>query len=225
MHRQLRFVLTGVCLAVPLQLSGQACLGAASFGRDPVRLGAGVSASQHVNVYDLDLAAGSSQGPFASAALSRVEYDNVSDVGTGLDVLGGFAINLTPEKNFLFCPLVGFAHQSGPDFETTFGHVSVSTQSVAFGGSFGGTVPVSRNLAFVPFAEGLFVNSQETDRGGGVVSSGPVNYGEINIGAGWVVNRTLTFQTSMSVPVGLNGAETSYRFGFGINFGGSPGRR
>lgn len=207
--------------AVVSQLGAQACVGAASFASGPVRIGAGLNVADNAKSYGLQMAAGSSAGPFATATLSRAEYNEVDDAGIVLGVNAGYAIDLTPEKNVQFCPLVGFAYQTGPDVSTTIGTISTSAHAVAFGGSLGGIVPVSPMFDFVPFAGGSYLISQASASTGGASVSNAENYGEINVGAGFVINRILTLQPSVSVPVGLDGGKTSFQIAFAFNFGAS----
>jgi hypothetical protein len=60
---------------------------------------------------------------------------------------------------------------------------------------------------------------------GGTSESPSENYGEVIVGAGFVVNRTLTLQPSVSIPVGLEGPKTSFQIVFAFNFGSSPARK
>jgi len=61
-----------------------------------------------------------------------------------------------------------------------------------------------------------------TGGGGGTSESSSENYGVVKVGAGFVSNRTLTLQPSVSIPVGLEGAKTSFQIVVALNFGSSP---
>jgi hypothetical protein len=39
------------------------------------------------------------------------------------------------------------------------------------------------------------------------------------VGAGFVINRTLTLQPSAALPVGIDGAKPSFQLTFSLNFG------
>ena len=124
-----------------------------------------------------------------------------------------------------FCPVASFAYQSGPNVQTPVGDISASAHAIGFGGSFGGIVPMSPTLDFVPFAGASFLASRVSASFGGTSESASKNYGEVNVGAGFVLNRTLTLQPSVSIPVGLEGAKTSFQIAFAFNFGSSSARK
>ncbi len=209
-----------VSLAAFSQTHAQVCEGAASFSAGPVRLGAGLSVDSDAQSYGGQLAFGAPSGPFVNGTVSSVQYKDVS--GSGLSVGGdaGFAIDLNPQRTVQFCPEVGFAYQTGPNFDTGFGSVSISTHGFSFGGAIGGVALQSPGFDFVPFVGGSYVIAQGTASGGGFSSSSNQNYGVATVGAGFVVSRVLTIQPSVSVPLGLNGGVVSFQLAVAFNAGG-----
>jgi Outer membrane protein beta-barrel domain len=225
MRRFANALLVCTCALLPAAVGAQACVGAASFSSGPMRLGAGLTISDGLKTYGAQFGVGAEVGPFGSASLSRAEYDNASEAGVVLGLNAGYAIDLTPTKNVQFCPVAGFAYQSGPNVQSTFGDVSASAHAIGFGGSFGGIVPMSPTFDFVPFAGASYLVSQTSVSIGGNSGSVSENHGEVNVGAGFVLNRTLTLQPSVSIPVGVDNAKTSFQIAFAFNFGSSPARK
>src|SRR5688572_25643901 len=90
------------------KMSAQTCAGTASFATGAVRLGAGLSTSENVKSYGVDMAVGAKAGPFASGGLSRAEYNDVDGAGTVFGVGAGYALDLNPTKTVQFCPRASF---------------------------------------------------------------------------------------------------------------------
>ena len=224
-HRCFRVLTIATLVTVPLAAEAQVCNGAASFSAGPIQIAAGLGISDGSKSYGARLGAGAPTGVFASAGIVRSEYDDISGAGIGLDLQGGYAIDLTPARNIQFCPLASFDYQSGPDVETTVGTITTSAHAVGLGGSFGGLVPMAPTLDFVPFAGAQYVISRVSASVPGFSSTESADYTAVDLGAGFVVNRTLTLQPSVSIPVGLDGGKATFQIAFAFNVGPSPARK
>jgi hypothetical protein len=225
MPRLVKPIILCMCLTLPAVIEAQTCQGAASFSSGPARVGAGFNVSDNVKSYGAQLAVGAGSGPYASADLSRAEYDNVANAGVGVGVTGGYAIDLAPAHAAQFCPLVSFGYQTGPDIDTGIGTISTSAHAVGFGGSFGGAIAVAPSFDFVPFVAAQYWIEQASASGAGTTASSSANYTSISVGAGFVVNKMLTLQPAVSIPVGLTGGKTTFELAFAFNFGGSSTQR
>jgi hypothetical protein len=182
-------------------------------------LGAGITSGDHAKSYGAQFAVGSATGPFATAGLSAVQYDGIDSNGLSMGVSAGYSVDLTPKGTAQFCPLVGFVYQNGPDIETSFGTISSSFHAFELGGSFGGIAASSPGFDFVPFAGASFVLAQASASASGISQSENSNYGVVSAGAGFVINRTLTIQPAVNIPVGLDGGKASFSLSVGFNFG------
>src|SRR5690348_8440982 len=98
-------------------VTAQTCAGLAPFSAGPVRLGAGLSSSEGVKSYGVNMAAGAKAGPFATGTLTRIEYSDLDDNGTMFGVGAGYAID-NAAKSIQFCPRAGLEYLSGPDVDT-----------------------------------------------------------------------------------------------------------
>ena len=218
MRRMIGAFVVSVLLA-PTTLAGQACVGGPSFKDGNMRLGAGARFEDGAKSYGAQFATGSATGGFAQAGLSTVQYDDVSGTGAIVDVTGGWAIDLVPTSKAQFCPLVGFSYQNGPNISSSFGDVSVSAHAFGIGGALGGVAMTSPGFDFVPFAGFTYFLASGTASVAGFSDTQNQNYGELTLGSGFVLNRALTIQPTIHIPVGLDDSKTSFGIALAFNFG------
>jgi hypothetical protein len=221
--RSVLFALAVVALPAT-RLSAQTCIGSASFSAGHVRIGAGLGTSDGVKSYGASLAAGANSGLYASGGLSRFEYSDIDGFGTagsGKSVAldAGVAINLNRSRTVQFCPEVGYQHVSGPDIQYAGYTITTSARAYSYGGTFGGTVAVLPALDLVPFAGAYYVTTRATATLVTDSRSETQNYGEFDVGAGFVINKTLTLHPSVVIPFGVSGAKSTFDIGFAFNFG------
>lgn len=211
-------VLTAVALSAT-KMVAQTCSGTAAFSAGPVRLGAGLATSEGVKSYGVSMAVGANTGPFASGTLSRAEYSDIDGAGTVFGFGAGYAIDLNPAKTVQFCPIATFNYQSGPDIDIGTSTISTSAHAIGFGGSIGGILPVGPTVDFVPFAGAAYFVSRASASAGDVSESESQDYTEIDVGAGFVINKVLTLQPSVAIPVGVDGAKSTFLLAFAFNVG------
>jgi hypothetical protein len=212
-------VALGVLALSATRMAAQTCAGAAPFSAGPIRLGAGLATSEGMKSYGVSMAVGAKAGPFASGSLSRSEYSDIDGSGTSVGIGAGYAIDLNPVKTVQLCPHAGFVYQSGPDIDLGTSTITTSAHAVGFGGSIGNTVPLGPTVDFVPFAGASYLHSSATATFDGTSDTESQDYGEIDVGAGIVLNKTLTLQPSVAIPVGIDGAKSTFQLVFAFNFG------
>jgi hypothetical protein len=216
--RSVLFALAVVALSAT-RLSAQTCVGAAAFSAGPVRLGAGLGTSDGVKSYGVGMAAGAKSGGYVSGGLSRIEYSDLDGSGRSVALGAGWAINMNRSRTVQFCPEVGYQHVSGPDLEYAEYKITTSARAVSYGGAFGGTVAVSPSLDLVPFTGAYYVTTRATATLVTDSRSESQDYGEFDVGAGFVINKTLTLQPSVGIPFGVSEAKSTFEIGFAFNFG------
>ncbi len=209
----------GLVAGIAHTTAAQVCQGTAPFSAGSARVGAGMQFTDGAKAYGGELAFGSSNSLFASADVSRTQFDDVDASATGFSVQGGYSIAMNTSRTVQLCPLAGYAYQAGPNFDTGFGTVNSSVSAFAFGGTIGTTVPMSPTFDFVPFGGATYQLDHVTGSFNGLSSSGDQNYTNIMLGAGFVFNKTLTIQPSVSIPAGLSGAKPTYGISLAFNFG------
>ena len=200
-------------------LSAQTCLGAASFSSGLLRVGAGMGTSDGAKSYGVDMAVGAKSGGYVSGGLSRLEYRDIDGSAKSVALGAGYAINLNPARTVQFCPEVGYQRVSGPDIQYAGYTITTSARAVSYGGSFGGRVAVLPALDLVPFTGAYYVSTRATETLVSDSRSESWSYGEFDIGAGFVINKTLTLQPSVVIPFAVSGAKSTFEIGLAFNFG------
>jgi opacity protein-like surface antigen len=198
--------------------TAQVCQGTAPFSAGSARVGAGMQITDGAKAYGGGLAFGSSNSLFGSADIIRTQFDDIDASATGISLQGGYSIAMNTQRTVQLCPLVGFAYQSGPDFDTGFGTVSGSVRAFALGGSIGTTIPMSPTFDFVPFGGASYEMDHFSSTIGGVSGSDDHNTTIIQLGAGLVFNKVLTIQPAVSIPT-ESGSKPTYGISFAFNFG------
>jgi hypothetical protein len=216
--RSVLFALAVVALSGN-RLSAQTCAGTASFSAGPVRLGAGLGTSDGVKSYGASLAAGTASGVYASAGLSRFEYADVDGSGKSIELGAGYAINLNGSRTVQFCPEVGYQHVSGPDIQYAGYTIKTSARANFYGGTLGGTVAVLPSLDVVPSAGAYYASTRATQTLVTDSRSQTQNYGEFDVGMGFVINKSLTLRPAVVIPFGVSGAKSTFDMGIAFNFG------
>jgi len=212
------FALAVVALSAT-RLSAQTCVGSASFASGPIRLGAGLATSDGQKGYGVSVAAGAGSGVYAWGGLSRIEYSDLDGSSKSVTLGAGYAINLNRSRTIQFCPEVGYQRVSGPDIQYAGYTITTSARASSYGGSFGGTVAVLPSLELVPFIGAYYVTSRATATLVTDSRSESQNYGEFDVGAGFVISKLLTLQPSVAIPFGVAGAKSTFGIGLSFNFG------
>jgi hypothetical protein len=208
----------GLVAGIANATAAQVCQGTAPFSAGSARVGAGMQFTDGAKAYGGGLAFGSSNSLFGSADVVRTQFDDVDASANGFNLLGGYSIAMNTSRTVQLCPIVGFAYQSGPDFDTGFGTVSGSVRAFAFGGSMGTTVPMSPTFDLVPFGGASYEMDHFSSTIGGVSGSSDHNTTIVQLGAGLVFNKVVTVQPSVAIPT-ESGAKPTYGISFAFNFG------
>jgi hypothetical protein len=204
--------------------SAQTCLGTAPFGAGMVRVGATFATTSGGKAYGGQAAVGAPTGPFADLAVARSDFDDSDADATAVSIGVGFAIEVAPAGHVQFCPHITHVRQSGPDIDTGFGTVKTSLRASQVGASLGGSVQVTPRLDFVPFAGAAYVATRGTlETAQGTEQSDTEDAGQIELGAGFVLDRRLTLLPAVSIPLGSEGATSTFLLTLAWNFG--PARR
>ena len=211
----------GVLALSTTRVAAQTCYGDASFSAGPVRLGADVRAREDVKDYGVDMAVGAETGLFASGGIARAEYSDLDGSGTVFGLSAGYAFDLNHGRTVQFCPYVDLSHVSFPDIVVGSSMLKASVDAVGFGGSIGGTVRVGPSLDLVPFVGATYFVERFWAKLDGETDSESDRLGVIDVGTGFVINKVLTLQPAVSIPVGSEGAKSAVGLAIKYNFGAS----
>jgi hypothetical protein len=198
--------------------SAQACLGFASFASGGVRVGANATFDDNVTTLGPNLAFGApASGPFAGVGVDFADYDGTEEGAVIVRGQVGTQTRFAPTSRAQFCPVASVAYRSGPN---TDGRPDVNQSGLAFdaGVSLGAPLALSTGVDLVPFG-GVALSHQRATREVGDVDRTTSETGAtIDLGAGLVFARRFTTRLGVAVPVGFEGQDPRFNFGFGINF-------
>ena len=216
-------------LAIPLlallllrtsALNAQLCAGLPSFAAGNTQLQAGVGLGNNAKSFGGGLAFGSQQGPYAGVMVGGTTYDrwDATSFIVGADV--GYQIPIGVTRRGHLCPEASVGFGFGPN---DIGRTSadLSTRGFTLGARLGHAVPSSTTLQIVPTGA-VRLGWQETELSDSADSREKDDtYGLFEFGVGFVFNSTFGVRPSVSLPVGLDGADPS----FGIVLAFQLGRR
>lgn len=204
--------------------SAQSCAGTASFAAGRMRVGAGATFGDGAQAFGAQFAAGQTKGAFAGATLSRVDIDDVNEGAMAFDGTVGYGYDVAPAHAVQMCPMVGFGYTSGPNFDSPDGSLDLGMRSLSAGVSFGGVLTSTPAMSVVPFAGLSYMNQRSTMKLSAVgdptmKESSTEDFALLELGAGFVLNQTMTVRPMVSVPMGLEDGKAAYGIGFAFNFG------
>jgi hypothetical protein len=219
--RHVVVVLLAVVSMLPAgRASAQTCLGTASFGAGLVRAGATFASLDGAKAYGGTVAVGAATGPFADLALARADYDDANASATAFSIGVGYAIEVVPGGRVQFCPRIAHVQQHGPDIDTGFGTLSTKLRASEIGASLGGLLSVSPRFDVVPFAGAAYVATRATlDFEQGGPESTTEDSGQLQLGAGLVLDHRLTLQPAVLIPLGSEGGRSVFQLMLAWNFG------
>ena len=201
----------------------QPCLGTASFGSGPARIGAGVDVGPDARQYAAQLSVGKPAGPFAAGTIGLVEFDEIDETGTSFAGELGFSLGVSATSPFEVCPVIGIGHLSADVGAGGFS-AEISSRVLSAGLAIGGVASSTPTVAFVPAIVLAYTN--ENVKSEGVLElEESEDYGMVTLIAGLVFNQRVTVRPNIAFPIGLDDSDPAYGVGIGINFGTPPSSR
>lgn len=215
-----RFLLPLAILAaasLPSSLSAQACLGNPSFSVNHLQVAAGAAFDEGATSFTGNFVGGS-ETLFTGISLGGATYDGISGASFLAGVSGGFQVPLS-SGSAQICPVLGAQFGFGPaDFDGS--GTNFRSQAYNFGLAAGGELFRSERVAVIPSFSLGFVYTAATTTG--LLTSGTETdtYGIAGAALGLVLSDRLSVRPSISMPLGLDGAEPVFGIGFALNYGG-----
>jgi hypothetical protein len=216
-------------LALPAgRVAAQTCTGAASFNRNPVRVGGLLATGDNVTTLGADLLFGEPAGAFGGVGVALDDFDDdVLESTTTIQGTLGYQVPIgtsarRPGGGPQFCPIATLGYSLGPDFRLSGTDYESRTLGASAGFSLGAPIGLSPQVNLVPFgglrliyarttvsAEGTDVDDTETD-----------SFGALDLGAGLTFNDRFTVRPAFAVPINRDGADTRFSLLFALHFGG-----
>jgi hypothetical protein len=210
-------------LAFPFSLlvtgaAAQACVGMPSFSNGQMQVAGGGTFADGLSSFGGTFGYGTPNGLYGKAGIGTTSYDALNGSSFDLSAGGGYQIPLHSSRMAQVCPVANLSIGSGPN--NVFGSGDdLSNRTFAFGAAIGGLVGHSSQMQILPNASFQFANTRSTIDNGTTSASGSESYGLLTLGTGFVFSSRYSVNPSISVPVGLDGASTSFGLSAAMNFG------
>ncbi len=158
------------------------------------------------------------KGLYGKAGIGTTSYDALGGLSFDFGLGGGYQIPLQTKRTAELCPVASLSIGSGPNNVAGTG-VDMSSRTFAFGASMGVLVGRSSKVRILPNASLEFANTRVKVDNGTSSAAGSESYGLLTLGTGFVFSSRFSLNPSISIPMGLDGGNTSFGLGGAINFG------
>jgi hypothetical protein len=208
-------------LLLPLLVSGrsvaQTCLGMPSFAHGRMQVAPGVSFAEGATSYGGSVGYGAPRSFYGAAGFATTEYDDVVASAENLNLSAGYQVPLAMGTAEL-CPVASLSLGWGPDDVLGPG-VDVSNRTIAAGAAFGILVGGGSPVQFVPSASFLLASTRLKVDNGTQSAVDSEGYGALTLGTGLVFASRYSLNPTVTIPVGLSGADPSFGLVASIHFG------
>jgi hypothetical protein len=210
---------TALVAGLAATADAQVCTGNAPFSAGRMRVGVGAEFPEGAKAYGAGLTVGHGSGMYFGGAITRLDDSNGPASAMDFTANIGYQMTFDAAPSLRFCPNGHFGITNGPDA----GAVENSATHLGLGAAVGGVLSSSENLSIVPSLGMNWVHaSYETSAGGGSTSVSD-SWLEASLGAGFILNRDVTFAPMLRIPLNRDGAESTFGFTLSYNFGRSGG--
>ncbi|HEU5169005.1 MAG TPA: hypothetical protein VFU46_00635 [Gemmatimonadales bacterium] len=215
-----RMLLLSLALSLMLgtRAAAQTCVGMPSFSSGQMQLSAGGAFADGTSSFGGAFGYGAPTGLYGKAGIGTTSYDGLDGSSLDLNVAGGYQIPLQTTRKAELCPVASLSIGSGPNDLPGTG-VDMSSRTFGVGASAGVLVGHSSQMQILPNASFQFANTRVTLDDGTTSASGSESYGVLTLGTGFVFDSRFSVNPSISFPMGLDGASTSFGLMGAINFG------
>jgi hypothetical protein len=197
--------------------AAQTCLGMPSFAHGRMYVAPGVSFAEGATSYGGSVGYGAPRSFYGSAGFATTDYDDLAGSADNLNFSAGYQVPVAMGRAEL-CPLASLSLGWGPNDQLGPG-VDVSNRTVAAGAAFGLLVATGSQVQLVPNASFLLASTRLTLDDGTQSASDSEGYGALTLGTGLVFASRYSLNPTVTIPVGLSGADPSFGLTAGIHFG------
>jgi hypothetical protein len=214
-------IVTALVAGVAATADAQICAGNAPFSAGRMRVGLGAEFPEGAKQYGGALTWSHTSGAYVGGQVGRVDVSASTE--SAMDYTANLGYELSLDSKFRFCPTGHFGMGKGPDA----GNEKNSTTHYGLGGVVGGVLSSSDNMAIVPSLGISWVNTSykttTTNNQGSTSTTVSDSWMEATLGAGFIINRDVTFAPMVRIPLNQDGVESSFGFSLSYNFGRSGG--
>jgi len=209
-------------LALPFMLgsraAAQTCVGMPSFSTGQMQVTAGGSFADGTSSFGGTFGYGVPKSFYGKAGIGSTSYDAFDGSSFDLSLGGGYQIPLQASRTAELCPVANLSFGSGPNDIVGSG-VDMSSRTFSFGAALGAQVGHNPQMQILPNASFQFANTRLSMDDGTDSVSGSESYALLTLGTGFVFNSRFSINPSISVPMGLDGGNTSFGLMGAMNFG------
>jgi hypothetical protein len=216
-------IVTALMAGVAATADAQLCTGSAPFTAGRMRVGLGAEFPEGAKAYGGGLTWSHGSGVYVGGQISR--HDDNAGPESALDYQAnlGYEMSIETLGKIHFCPTGHFGMTKGPDAA----NAETSTTHYGLGGAFGSVLSTSDNLAIVPSLGinwvSASVKTTTTNNQGSNSTTASDSWMEATLGAGFILNRDVTFAPMVRIPLNQDGAEARFGFSLAYNFGRAGG--
>jgi hypothetical protein len=189
----------------------------ASFASGRMRVAPAVSFADGSTSYGGGVGYGAPRSFYAGAGFATTDYDGVGASADNLNLNAGYQVPIEGARAEL-CPLASLSLGWGPNDVLAPG-ADISNRTIAAGAAFGILVGRGSLVQFVPNASFVLASTRLTVDDGTSSVSGSEGYGALTLGTGLVLGSRYSLNPSVTIPVGLGGADPSFGLSAAIHFG------
>ena len=203
MTKQLLLV-TALVAGVATTAKAQLCAGSASFSAGRMRAGFGAEFPTGGKAYGAGLTMSHQSGAYFGGQITRLDPTGAAESATDLQANVGYQTSFDGLGKTRFCPTGNFGITNRPNNQDGVTHY-------ALGGTLGQVLSSSENMTLAPSLGVSWVHT----------SSGNVSdsWIEATLGAGFILNRDVTFMPTLRMPLNQDGADPTFGFSLSYNFG------
>ena len=183
-----------------------------------MRAGIGAEFPEGAKAYGGGLTWGHRSGAYIGGAVTRYDANSSPDAAMDYAANVGYEMSFSGMPKLHVCPTGHFGMAKGPDAA----NAEQSRTHYGFGGSVGGVLSASDNMSIVPSLGVNWIHaSDKTTTGGNNPTTTTVSdsWMEATLGAGFILNRDVTFSPMVRIPLNQDGLESSFGFSLSYNFG------
>lgn len=220
-------LLAAAALLPATRLHAQTCTGAASFNTHPVRVGGILGTGNDQTTLGADLLFGQAAGPFGGVGVALDDFDGIDESATTIQGTLGYQVPIgTPSRRRApvaeFCPIATLGYRLGPDQRLSNVDFENRTLLASAGFSIGAPVGLSTAVNLVPFGglRLIYDRLKQTRSDSDAEATVTDSYGALDLGAGLTFNDRFTARPAVTIPIGVEGADSRFSLLFALHFGG-----
>lgn len=224
MPRPLVLITVGALLSLATPGAAQVCGGFTSFANGSFQVSGAVQFNDQAKIFGGAFALGG-RGAFGQLGIATTSYDDFDGSTIAFAGSVGYQVALDQKGVFHLCPVASLVYGSGPNDVDFFGDGSLildfSQTDLSFGVSVGVLPAQVGSTRVIPSASLAVVNAsvKGTDDASGQSDSQSETFELLGVGLGIVFNEVVTVRPGVSIPIGLEGASTTFGAIVSVNFG------